>query len=213
MRKLIGFFAGLTIIALVLAAVFAAIRLYDYADASNINSVLLQPADLWQNRMDAPIPLEKISDEYVRDRLMAKFVSEYMRVIPSRSEIGERAGPRGALRLMSAPDVFSKWERDARPDLEKMAAERKRRIVSVGRISKQGDYFVVPFLTKTWNNPNRLDDTPVVSSGREMYMKIRFNKKVRKMMGGSEFDAGRWMSKGLPPTAIFEFIVDEVFIK
>jgi hypothetical protein len=213
MKKIIGFFAGLAIIALTLAAVFTAARIYDYSNSSKINPVLLQPDNLRENRIEPPIPLEKLSDRYILNLLVAKFAAEYMRVIPNEDELRGRAAGRGALALMCGADALAKWRRDEFPAMEKMAMEKKRRAVSIGRISKQGDYLVVPFATKTWNNPNRLDEIPSVSSGKEMYMRIRFNKKVRRSGGARGFDAARWLDGGLPPAAIFEFIVDGVEIK
>lgn len=211
MKKLVGFFAGIMILALTAALVHVSLRLYNYAGASRINAVLLQPAALWQNRISPPIALENISDEYVRNQLIAKFATEYLRVMPNADELKARGGSRGALSLMSSPSVMAKWRRDMLPELEKMAGDKKMRAVTVPlyRIEIRGDYFVVPFRTKTWNNPNDINAMPA-DSGGELYLKVRFNKKVRRTMGGREFNAGAAMDGGMPPSAVFEFMVDEV---
>ena len=213
MRKLIGFFAGIIIIALVAVLVATTIRVYNYSEQSRVDMVLFQPAETYQNRIDAPIPLDRYPDERIRNHLIVKFATEYLQVFPSKDELDSRAG--GALGMMSSPDVLAKWRRDILPGLEDMAAKRQmqRIIVQARDISKPGDYFVVPFSRKVWNNPNDLTNGPVVSGGEEMHIKLRFEKKVWATRNGREFDAGRHLDRGLPPPAIFKFMVEEVIIR
>ncbi|MDR1071439.1 MAG: hypothetical protein LBL21_02250, partial [Rickettsiales bacterium] len=106
MRKAIGFFACLAILALVMASIRVCMQIYNYAGGSRVDSVILQPAELWQNRIAAPVPLDSMPDDYIAKRLMAKFAAAYLEVLPSAAELEIRAGPRGALRMMAAPDVI-----------------------------------------------------------------------------------------------------------
>jgi hypothetical protein len=96
-----------------------------------------------------------------------------------------------------------------------MANEKKLRKITVRErdIIRQDDYFVVPVAMKTWDRPNDPDGRPVVERGKELYLKLRFNKKIRKTLHGRDFDAGAFFDRGGPPTAIFEFMVDEAILK
>ncbi|MDR1027119.1 MAG: hypothetical protein LBL46_01745 [Rickettsiales bacterium] len=215
MKKLIGFFSGLTIIAMTGAVLLAAIQLYEYAAKNIITPVLLQSADLHQNRIAAPIALADLSEAYIRNQLIIKYARAYLEVAPVADELSARATGQGALRSMSGPDALAKWKAGVLPELERIAAQKqmRRAFVDPRAIVQKGEYWVVPFSTKTWAAPNDLDIRPKTESGREMYIKLRFNKKVRTTLGGADFDAGRALDAGFPPSAVFEFVVDEVEIK
>ncbi|MDR2268730.1 MAG: hypothetical protein LBD94_00925 [Rickettsiales bacterium] len=215
MKKIIGFFSGVAILVLAAASIHVCVRVYNYADAQKINAIMLQPATLRQNRIPAPIALENISDEYIRNRLIIKFAMEYLQVMPDIGELETRAGPQGALRLMSAPAVVSKWKSEVMPELKEMADKRKMRTITARPkdIEIRGKYYVVPFRAKTWNTANDFNSPPIISSGQELYLQLRFNKKIRETLHGREFSAGKFLDNGMPPAAIFEFMVDEVIIK
>jgi len=215
MRKIIGFFAGISMLALVLALVYTSVRIYNYAKGARIETVLLQPADLWQNRIDAPIPLANVPEGWLRNKLIVKFLSEYLGVTPNASELSVRETSRGTLYLLSSRDVMAKWSKEIKPELENMANEKKMRavIVNEAAIKMMDEYFVIPFWTKTWEAANDLDAMPAISGRKEMYIRLRFNKRVRGSESGGDFDAGKVMDRGYPASAIFEFMVDEVEIR
>ena len=215
MRALIGFFAGVMIIALVAAATMVAARIYDHSRVLGINAVVLQNADLHQNRIAAPTHLAEYPATRLRNRLIATVAAEYLGVVPNSEELAARASGRGLLRLVLGADALLKWRADVLPGLERMAEQKKMRrvIVDARGIYEKGDYFVVPFETKTWDDPNDLNAAPITIKGAEMYMKLRFNKKVRETYRGERFDPGEYLDRGFPPAAIFEFIVDEIIIK
>jgi len=215
MKKIIGFFAGITIVALVAALMAVSLRVYNYAERSRIDSILFQPAASHLDRINAPIPLERYSEERIRNHLIVKFATEYLQVFPNREELDSRSGTNGVLRMMSSQPVLQQWRREVLPGLEAMSTRRQMQKIEVSTrgITKPGDYYVVPFTKRIWNNPNDLNSGPVISSGHEMHLKIRFEKGIREVMHGRRFDAGRYLDRGLPPPAIFKFMVDEVIIK
>jgi hypothetical protein len=212
MKKIIGFFAGISIIALVVAAVLAASRLYDAAESSRVRAALMQPGG---GRAGQPIPLANLSHDYVRDHLIAFYAGEYLRVLPIEGEAASRVESRAALRAMSNADAIAAWKRDVLPDLVRMSGEGNRReiIADPEKISQKGDYFAVPLLMKTWDHPNDLNAAPAMSSGGELYLKILFNKRVRDTMNGGRFDAAAAMERGMPPELIFEFMVVEAVVR
>ena len=217
MRGLIRFFASLAIGALIAASLQVAMRIYNYAGASKIDTVLLQPAPLYQNRIQgAVIPLANMSDDYVRGQLIKKFATEYLSVVPNSREPAARAGPRGLLRMMSHPEALAVWKRDVLPELEKMADDKKMRTIEIHLrdIRVKDAYYVVPFKTKTWHVANDLDAPATTDGGRELYLRLRFIKKVKEFTRqGEPFDAGGFLDDGMPAPAIFSFIVDEVRIQ
>jgi len=85
--------------------------------------------------------------------------------------------------------------------LERLANEKKMRTIEVRLrdIRAMDDYYVVPFKTKTWNEANDLDARPTEEGGRELYLRLRFIKKVREFTKrGEPFDAGGFLDDGLP---------------
>ena len=217
MRSVIRFFAAVLIVMLIAAAMQVATRIYNYSGAQAIDTVLLQPAPLYQNRIrGAVISLANMSDDYVRGQLIRRFAIEYLSVVPNSREPAARASARGLLRMMSSAETLAAWRRDVLPELERMANEKKMRIVEVRLrdIRAMDDYYVVPFRTKTWFDANDLDARPTTDEGSELYLRLRFIKKVREFTRrGEPFDAGGFLDDGMPAPAIFSFVVDEVQIK
>ena len=210
MRKIIGFFTGGVVVILVIVAVFAGVRLYNYSGITKINLVLFQSADLRQNRIESPVPIDKIPDRYLRDLLLAQFANEYLRVTPYNDPA------RGSiLQSMSSPDVINNWQKNVMPTITDLSKNHVLREVIIDRdgIEIRGDFFVVPYKLKTFSKPNDLNASPVISGGQSLFMKVRFNKQLRQNPFGKKFDAGVAMDNGLPPAAIFDFIVYEVIIK
>ncbi|MDR2770088.1 MAG: hypothetical protein LBB08_01405 [Rickettsiales bacterium] len=213
MRRLIGFFAGVAIAALLAASLRLCVYVYEYAGAQDVQGVLLQESDLRRNRIPAPERLSGMPDDYIRDRLIGRFVSLYFGVVPIRDEPESRGASNGALKLMMSKAAMDAWRLEVLPELQSMAASGKMRRVHAdfSAVVKKGVYLVVPVKLLTWEAPN--DFSPPAEASVEMYLRLRFNKRVRKAMGGRKFDAGRWLDAGNPPTAVFEFIVDEVAVR
>ena len=216
MKKLIKIFAGLMIMVLIIVSIHVCIQIYNYASSQKIQSVLIQPSVLWQNRIESPIPLAKISDTYIRNQLISRFVSEYLSINPDTEELNSRDNKNtGTMRYTASSNVIAGWTKYVKPELIRLANNKimQQVVIDTKNIELRGDYFVVPFYMKTWNSPNNLDANPMISSKREMYLKLYFNKKVRTQVGNKSFNAGAAMDKGLPPFAIFEFVVVEVMIR
>ena len=116
---------------------------------------------------------------------------------------------------MATPAVTGEWRHNILPDLGAMATSRMMRTIHINQddIHQMGDYFVVPFTTRTWAAPNQLDAVAINESGQAMFLKLRFNKRVRDTMHGRQFEPGDFLDRGGPPMAIFEFIVEEVVIR
>jgi len=201
---------------LVGALFHAALMIHEQGQRGRVLAVLMQTGNSWQQRMDAPTPLEFADEDFVKKHLIIKFASEYLSVVPNNAELAARASPRGgSLAIMATGAVLAEWRRNVLPELNNMATSHMLRTIHINPddIHIMGQYYVVPFTSRTWTTPNVLGAVPITDSGYAMFLKIRFNKRVRDTMGGRPFDAGRFLDRGLPPTAIFEFIVEEVQIR
>jgi len=202
-------------LALTLAGLGTAIRIYNYASYGKVGAVLFQPAASKNARIAQPVAMDDLPDESVRNQLLQKFAAEYLSVVPDAAEIRNRAGRNGALGAMASPEILSVWRRDILPELEKMAAENNYRRVNVitSGIIQDGDYWSVPVEMKTWLAPNNLEVNYAHKSSAELRMKIRFNKKIRDQMNGRRFDPGEYLDAGGAVPAIFQFAVDEMSIR
>ena len=211
----IKFLAALMIIALTAVMFQVSLAIYAYVENRNVNAVLLQDANAWQNRIDSPVALEHMDEVFLKNRLIIRFVNEYLSVTPSREELTARAGQRGALAMMSHPAVLAVWRREVLPGLERMANARQYRTVSVRPmdIRRSGEFYVVPFRVTTWTRSNDLTHTPEVEAGYEMFLRVRFEKGLRSTIRNRPFNVGRFLDAGMPPPAIFRFAVDEVVIR
>jgi hypothetical protein len=211
MKKILSFLSGFIIIMIVIATVNISLRLFNYISFQKINTVLMQPSELWQNRIETPVALSDMSDDYIKSQLITKFVTEYLKVIPVPGEISARTNQ--TLQFMATPNVLKKWEYSVKPGLIRMASEKQMRRVYIdaNKISIRGDYYVVPFTTQTWVQTNNLNILPVTDSGQEMYLKVNFNKKVRDKMFGR--DPSFALDHGIPAFSIFEFVVTEALIQ
>ena len=87
MRILIRFFAGLVILSLIGTLFHVTLLIHEHSQQQRVTAMLIQTADSWQQRMDAPTPLEFIDEDFVRNHLIVKFVGEYLSIIPNQAEL------------------------------------------------------------------------------------------------------------------------------
>jgi hypothetical protein len=154
--------------------------------------------------------LDRLSDKFVREKLIKKFVVEYFYATPGAENIARRARANSVMAAMSAPAVFKDWMNTEADTIEKLAGKRMLRTVGTAdEIIKKGDYWEVYYELKTWDQPNDMNAAPVVNSG-VMYLRISFEKGVRDKINGQNFDVQKYLGNGGDPAAIFKFTVDEV---
>src|SRR5574344_3122530 len=112
MKKLTIFLFGsfLLVIAAGLAVIGA--KIFDVSRNFSVNSVIFQPADLSRDRIEKPLPLHVLSDDFIRDNLIKKFVYEYFYIVPDSGNIKKRRIPRSTLAEMSSESVFNQLNND-----------------------------------------------------------------------------------------------------
>lgn len=212
MKKVIMFFSGLVLLLLTFVALYFSGALFDTGNNLGINTFIFQPNNLSENRIGHPVPIDKLSDKFIRERLIKKFVMEYFYITPDTENIAQRIRNDSILAAMSAPAVFKEWRQGMATDIEKLAGEKVLRTVEIADEiirPERGDYWEVFYELRTWDTPNDMASVPTVEHG-VIYLKISFEKGVHDQRGGKPFDVQKYLQEGGDPAAIFKFRVDEV---
>ncbi|MBN1324797.1 MAG: hypothetical protein JW974_01095 [Alphaproteobacteria bacterium] len=210
MKKLIMFFAGIILLLLTFVALYFSGALFDASNDRYIEAFVFQPNNLSTDRIGHPVPVEKLSDKFVRERLIKKFIIEYFYINPDVENIALRTRSDSVMAAMSAPDVFKDWRKTEVKEIEDLSGKKAFRTVTIGdEILKKGDYWEVYYELKTWHETNNMNLTPDVKNGI-MYIKISFEKGIRDKRAGGSFDIQKFLENGGDPAAVFKFRVDEV---
>lgn len=210
MKKIVMFFIGTLLLLLTFVALYFSGALFDASNDRYIQSFVFQTNNLSTDRIGRPVPVDQLSEKFVRERLIKKFVFEYFYVTPDVENIATRTRSDSVMAAMSAPDVFKDWRKNQATEIENLASKKILRLVTVSdEILKKGDYWEVPYTLKTWNESNNMNLAPTVKSG-VLYLKISFEKGIRDQRAGSSFDIGKYLKDGGDPAAIFKFRIDEI---
>lgn len=211
MKKILMFFTGILLLLISFAALYFSSALFDASEKRSIKSFVFQPNDLSVNRVGRPVPIDELSDTYVREKLIKKFVTEYFYISPDPESLAIRTRPDSIMAALSSPEVFKNWRKGEAQKIEEVSDNKVLRHVSFNEIvQKEGsDYWEVHYELKTWEKPNIMDLKPKLTEG-VMYLKIEFEKKLRNMRAGKDFDIGEYLKNGGDPAAIFNFMVTEV---
>ncbi len=210
MKKLIQFFTGILILCLTGGLLYFSGALFDTSDDVNVNSIIFQPNNLSENRVDIPIPSDQMSEINLRDKLIRNFIFEYFYVLPDANNIGTRAQHNSALSMMTTSDIYNNWKKDVATDIEFMSENKIYRTATVtDEIIPNGDYLQVNYQLKTWNESNNMNYEPEITND-VMFIKISFEPGIRETYNGNNFDANKYLDSGKNPAAVFRFRVDEI---
>ena len=204
------FFIGTLLLLLTFVALYFSGALFDASNDRKIQAFVFQPNNLSNDRIGRPVSVDQLSEKFVREKLIRKFVFEYFYVTPDIENIAIRTRGDSVMAAMSGPDVFKEWKKDQAEKIENLAGKKSFRTVNVtDEILKKGDYWEVNYELKTWDEPNNMDLNPTIEKGT-LYLKISFEKGIRDQRAGSSFDVGEYLKEGGDPASIFKFRVDEV---
>lgn len=210
MRKIIMFFSGIMILLLSVTALYFSGALFDANNDRYIDAFVFQPNNLSSDRIGTPVSIDQLSDKFVREKLIKKFITEYFYVNPDVENIALRTRSDSVMAAMSGPIVFKDWKKNVAKEINTLSDKKFMRTATVvDEIIKKGDYWEVHYELKTWDKSNDMNLTPQVENGI-IYLKIVFEKGVRDKRAGSKFDVQKYLNSGGDPAAIFKFRVDEV---
>ena len=211
-RKIVMFFFGLLLLALTVAMLFMASAIYDTSVIESIDTYFFQTNELSTQRPGQPIRESEIGETAMREMLIKKYVTEYFYAIPDTNNIEQRMGNYSVMVQMSAPDVFNQWKNGEAVGIQSMAENNMMRTVEiVGEIYKpaDGDYWIVPYVLKTWTVPNDMSIDPQITQGT-LLMDIRYEPGIRE----TTLDIGKYLKNsynsleiGYDPAIVFRFKV------
>lgn len=210
MRKIVSFFIGLFIVALMLGALFGAAAIYDTSRKITIESYFFQPNNQSGERPGTPETVSELGADRLRRLLIEKYIFEYFYVIPDTANVERRMTPTSTLAYMSAPDVFRQWQEGEGARIEELADAGAFRVVRViGDIAKpaNSDYWTVEYEMKTWLSPNNMAaDQPVVTRDI-LYIDI---DDTNMMDFRQDMDVAHALEHGRDPATIFRFGINDI---
>ncbi len=217
MRRIITFFAGILLLILTMAMLFLASAIYDTGAMENIETYFFQTNELSVMRPGNPVRLSDMNETTMREMLIKKYVTEYFYAVPDPNNIENRCTSRSTLARMSTPAVFDAWIRGEAAGIKSMAENNMMRTVDInGEIYMDGDYWIVPYVLKTWTVPNDMSAMPQITRGI-LQMNVLFEPGLRDTLGGAALDIGKYLKCGYnrfetecDPAVIFRFLVTDL---
>ena len=212
MRKLIMFFFGLLLLALTVALLFAASAIYDTSNKESINTYFFQTNELSTQRPGTPVRESEVGETAMREMLIKKYITEYFYAIPDVNNISNRMSNTSTLARMSDASVFNEWLNGEAVGIQSMSERNMMRTVDVpNEIYKpvDSDYWVVPYILKTWTVSNDMSASPQITRGR-LLLEVVYEPGLRK----TTLDIGQYLKHSYnrfesqyDPAVIFRFKV------
>ncbi len=208
-------FFGLALLALTVAMLFMASAVYDTGVQETVSPYFFQTNELSTQRPGAPVLESEMGETAMREMLIKKYVTEYFYAIPDPDNINQRMGNYSIIRQMSTPKVFDQWKNGEAVGIQSMSENLMMRTVEIaGEIYKpaESDYWVVPYVLRTWTVPNDMSAEPQITNGT-LLMNILYEPGIRE----TTLDIGKYLKNSYnkfgteyDPAIIFRFRVLDV---
>ena len=213
MRKLILFFAGLILLALMFATLLTSGFIYDTSAKITTEPYFFQPNDNYTRRLGKPQTPAEIGDEVMRSMLISKYITEFFYITPDTKETALRVAGKTSLARMSTSEAFQTWLDTVAPRIEDLSKSGALRTVSVVDAEFQsktehGEYWRIVYELKTWERPNDFLVSPTTKQG-VLYMDIYYQPGMRS----SSLDISEYLESGGDPAAVFRFGVFDVVLQ
>lgn len=183
--------------------------IYDTGAKTSIDTYFFQPDDNAVRRVGAPVTDTVLGPDVMRERLIAKYITEYFYVTPDMSDVTRRREGRTSLRRTSSRDVFDMWLKNVAPEIEELAQSRALRTVTLKSVLPDTNkkYWIAEYELKTWRTPNSFDTTPETTTGT-IYLGINYAPGMRDVIGKQSVED--YLESGGDPAAVFKFVVIDV---
>ena len=212
MRRLIMFLLGLLLLALTVAMLFFASAIYDTSVKESVSTYFFQTNDISTQRPGTPVHASEIGEATMREMLIKKYVTEYFYAIPDTDNILLRTSVGSTMDKLSMPDVFKDWVNGEAVGIKAMAENNMMRTVAIdGEIYKpdDSDYWIVPYILRTWTKSNDMSLTPQITHGT-LLLDVIYQPGTRE----ETLDIGKYLKHsynkrgvGYDPAVIFRFKV------
>ena len=210
MKKLIVFLSGLLLLLIMFAALCLSGIIYDTSQKMAIEPYFFQPDEHFAQRPGVPATSYELGEDVVRNMLIERFMTEYFYVIPDINDIMQRMTNKSLLAYMSAADVFQNWLNNVAPTLQKMAEEKKLRLVQVTNVTQAEnaqDYWIVEYDLITWDTPNDMSAVPTVTHG-QLYLNLFSSPQMRQKLYETPIE--KLLEQGTDPIVALRFGVRSV---
>ena len=203
------FLSGLLLMVLMCGALVLAGVIYDTGAKTTIDTYFFQPDDNAIRRPEAPVSDAVLGTDKMRERLIAKYITEYFYVTPDMSDVTRRKDGLTSLWRMSSRNVFNTWLTNVAPEIEDLAKSRALRTVSLISVAQDTNnkYWIVDYELHTWRTPNDFALAPETARGT-VYLGINYAPGMRDKMGKKSVED--YLESGGDPAAVFKFIVIDV---
>jgi len=213
-RRLIMFIFGLVLLALTVAMLFLASAIYDTSERESVETYFFQTNDLSTQRPGVPVRESEIGETAMREMLIKKYVTEYFYAIPDTGNIATRLGSTSTLGRMSTATVFNEWANGEAIGIRTMAENKMMRTVAIdGEIYKpvDSDYWVVPYVLKTWTVSNDVSIKPQITRGT-LLLDVLYEPGPRETIDIGKIlkDSYNGSETGYDPAVIFKFKVQSL---
>ncbi len=209
MQKLVNFLLAILILGATGGMVWVAAAIYDTAQKQYTETYFFQPDKLSSQRIGVPVSPADLGKEKVVDLLLGRFVMEYFYVVPDQTDIENRTGQMGQMRMMTTNDVYNQWVEGEAQTIESMAQDGKMRMVTVNNIIRHpdSDYIEIEYSLKTWDKPNKFALPPIVTN-HTMVVRPTYDEGIR--MSIMESGIHNHFENGGDAAALFRFGVTAV---
>ena len=205
MNKLKSFFVGILLLEITFATVFFAVLVYRANNQTTVRTYIFQMNNSPTQRVGPLQDATTMKPEWLRNKLIQKYVAEYFKVIPVDKNTSQNA----TIRKMSTPDVYSEWLNGEAKTIKDMAENKMFRNVWVDptNIKPTGEpnWFEVPYATRTWYESNNMTSTVMDNFGTVL-LYVRFGPEVFRQ----NINIKKSLEKGDNPAMLFKFRVDAV---
>ena len=218
MKKTFMIFLGFLLLITMLGLLFFSGAIYDAEEKHKIESFFFEPNAQANRRISAPVSVDSIPYDFLRDMMLARFINEYFYIIPDVDNAQKRLlfqNPNGKEKTAlynlarGRKSVCDTWAKTVAPDIVDLAGKNVLRTANILNISESDSgHLVVEYELKTWTKPNDILAKPDVTVGK---IYINVTKPPIRVVQTKE--ALERLQKGKDPMSAFSFEVLDVIQK
>ena len=216
MKRLLIILMGIMLIVLSFGMLVVGGMIFDTSKKQTIETFFFQRANLSEERIGKPIPVEELelNENRILEMLTDKFITEYFYVIPDEKNVSARIKGATGLENLVSPTVFNDWAQNVGPKLAEMAKEgmlRTARLVDMQKQKNSEQWWELKYELITWDTPNNLTQEPVLTQG-SMYVRLRYEPgwKPDAFDETQEMDIVTHLEQGGDPSYIFKFKIENI---